>query len=73
MHVGMVFQFLVPGVEHAEKTDFRAKVFGVSSDFQKGLRTGSEQQAVNHLLVLQGEWRQFVRQGKDHVHVGRRK
>jgi len=43
MHVWMVFQFLVPGMEHAEEADFRTEMFGVASDFQERFRTGSEQ------------------------------
>ena len=50
--VRMVFQFLVPGMEHAEETYFRAEMLGVTSDFQERFRTGSEQKAVNGLLVL---------------------
>jgi hypothetical protein len=51
-------------MEHAEETDLSAEMFGVASDFQQRFRTGSEQQAVNHFLVLQGQRRQFVRQVK---------
>ena len=61
MHVRVVFQFLIPGVQHAEEADFRAEVFGVARDLQEGFRAGLEQQTVNHFLVLQGQGRQFVR------------
>jgi hypothetical protein len=52
MDVRVMFQFLIPGVQHAEEADFRAEMFGIARDFQKCLGAGSEQQAVDHLLVL---------------------
>ena len=52
MHVWMVFQFLIPGMEHAEEAYFRAEMFRVASDFQERFRTASEQKAVNDFLVL---------------------
>ena len=66
------FQFLVPGVEHAEEADLCAEMLGVASDFQECFGAGLEQYAVNHFLVLQGDRRQFVRQRKNDVHIGRR-
>ena len=32
--MGMVLQTLIPGVEHAEETDLRAKMPGIASDLQ---------------------------------------
>ncbi len=52
MDVRGMFQFLIPGVQHTEETDFRAKMFGIASYFQKRLGAGTEQQAVDNLLVL---------------------
>jgi len=52
MDMRMMFQFLVPGVKHAEEADFRAEMLGVTGDFQERFRTGSEQEAVNQLFVL---------------------
>ncbi len=53
MHVRVKFEFLTPGVQHAEETDLGAEMFGIASDFQKCFRTGPEQQIVDDLLVLQ--------------------
>ena len=52
MHVGMKAEFLTPGVQHAEKTDFRAEMSRITSDFEKGFRAGAQQQAIDELLVL---------------------
>ncbi len=35
-------QFLVPGVENAEEANLGAEMFGITGDFQKGLRTGAK-------------------------------
>jgi hypothetical protein len=45
-------EFLTPGVQHAEKTDFRAEMSRITSDFAKGFRAGAQQQAIDELLVL---------------------
>ena len=52
MNMRVETELLVPSVQHAEETNFRAEVSGIASDFQKGLRTGAQQQAIDELLVL---------------------
>ena len=52
MNMGMQAELLIPGVQYAEETNFRAEVSGIASDFEKGLRTGTQQQAIDELLVL---------------------
>ena len=69
MDMGMVFQFLIPGMEHAEEADLGAEMFGIASDFEQGFGAGTEQQTVEELLVLQGQRRQLMRQGEDDVDV----
>ncbi len=71
MHVRVMFEFLIPGVEHTEEADLRAEMFGIASDFEEGCSTGLQQEMVQDLLVLQGERRQFMRQGKDNMDVAR--
>ena len=44
----------------------------IASDFEKSFRTGTEQEIVDDLLVLQHQWRQLARKCEDHVHVARR-
>jgi hypothetical protein len=38
----------------------------------QGLRTGAEQEVIEDLLVLQRQWGELVRQGKDNVDIGNR-
>ena len=40
MDMRVMFEFLIPGVEHAEEADFGAKMFGIASDFEEGFSTG---------------------------------
>ena len=49
-------QLLIPGVENAEEANLCAEMLGIASDFQKSFGTGAEQQIVDDLLVLHGEW-----------------
>ena len=52
MDMGMQTEFLIPRVKHTEETNFCAEVSGIASDFEKGFRTGPQQQAIDELLVL---------------------
>jgi len=45
-------ELLVPSVQHAEETNFRAEVSGITSDLEKCFGAGPEQQAIDELLVL---------------------
>ena len=74
MNVGMKFELLAPGVQHAEETNLCAEVSRIASDFQKGVGTGAEQEIVEDFLVLQNQWRQAAGEREDHVQVaGRQK
>ena len=55
MQMGMVLEFLTPGMEHAEEADFGAQMAGIASDFEQGLGAGPEQEIINDFLVLQGK------------------
>src|SRR5271166_4557844 len=70
MDMGMMLQPLIPSVQHAEETDLGAQMSGITSHFEKGCGAGAEQQVVDELLVLQGEWCQFPWQSENYVHVG---
>jgi len=70
--VRMNFEFLAPGVQHAEETNVGAEVSGIASDFEKGLGAGAEQETVEDLLVLQDQWRQAAGECEDHVQVAGR-
>jgi len=71
MHVRVVFELLIPSVEHTEEADLGAEMFGIASDGEEGCGTGLQQEMVQEFLVLQGERRQFMRQGKDNMDVAR--
>ena len=59
--MGMVLQTLIPGVEHAEETDLRAKMPGIASDLKQSLSAGLKKQVINHQLVLLGQRGHFTR------------
>jgi hypothetical protein len=65
--VRMVLEFLIPGVEHAEKADLGAEMFGISGNFHQGFGTTAEQETVDNGLVLQGQRGQLVGHGEDDV------
>src|SRR5580700_2353801 len=60
MGVRVMFEFLIPGVEHTEEADFGAKMLGIAGDFEKGFSTGLQQQMVQDFFVLQGERGQLM-------------
>jgi hypothetical protein len=60
MHVRVMFEFLIPGVEHTEEADLGAEMFGIASDCEEGCSTVLQQEMVQQFLVLQGEWRHFM-------------
>ncbi len=72
MDMGMEPELLIPGMQHGEEADFRAKVFRIASDFEKCFRTGVEQQIVDDFLVLQSQWSKLRRKCEDHMDVARR-
>ena len=72
VHVGMVFEFLVPRVQHAEEADFGAETPRVAGDLEQGLGAGSKQQIVERLFIGESERRERVRQRENDVEVARR-
>ena len=67
----VLFEFLIPGVEHTEEADLGAEMFGIASDFEESCGTGLQQEMVQEFLVLQGERRQFMGERKDNMDVAR--
>ena len=57
--VGMKLELLIPGVQHAEEADLGTEMSGIAGYFEKRFCTGTEQQIVDDLLVLQGQRRQL--------------
>src|SRR6266481_9659557 len=52
MHMWVKFEFLTPGVQHAEEANFCAKMLGIAGNFEQCFCTGSEQEIVDELLIL---------------------
>src|SRR5580704_180010 len=73
MNVGMKFELLAPGMQHAEETNLCTEVSRITSNFEKSFGTGAEQEILNDLLVLQHQRGQPTRQCENHVQVARRK
>jgi hypothetical protein len=72
MGMRVMFEFLIPGVEHIEEADLGVEMLGIASDLEEGFGTGLQQQIVEDFLVLQSERRQFMGQGEDNMNVARR-
>src|SRR5260370_14128604 len=72
MNMGMSFEFLTPGVQHAEEADLCTEMLGIASDFQKGFRTTAKQEIVEDLLVLQDQRGQMTGKREDHMDVASR-
>ena len=49
MDMRMMFQLLVPGMEHAEEADVGTEMFRIPSDFAQRFSAGAEQQTVDDL------------------------
>jgi len=56
MHMRVKFEFLTPGVQHAEEADLCAKMLGIAGHFAQCFCTGSEQEIVDDLLILKSQW-----------------
>jgi hypothetical protein len=55
MNMRMKFEFLTPGVQYAEESDFCTEMLGIAGDFEKRFGTGAKQEIVDELLVLQSQ------------------
>ena len=60
MGMGVMFESLIPGVEHTEEADFGAEMLRVASDLEECFGAGLQQQMVQDFLVLQSERREFM-------------
>jgi hypothetical protein len=72
MDMGMMLQFLIPTMEHAGEADFAAQMAGIARHFEQRFGTGAEQEIVDDLLVLQGQWGEPTRKREDDMAVGDR-
>ena len=62
---------LPPGVQHSEKADLGAQMFGIGSDGGQSLGSGSEQNAVDEIFVLVSNGRDLFGKGEDHMKIVR--
>ena len=69
MHVDMVVQFLVPGVEYLDDPGLCPKIFFVSRQFQKGFGAALMEQPVEELLVTVDQGIEFMGKGKYHMEI----
>ena len=69
--MGRVVQLLALGMEHDEAADLRPERRGVSGDILERLGNSATEQPIQGAGVLQRQGTQGVRQGKDHMGVGR--
>jgi hypothetical protein len=52
MYVRVMFELLIPGVEHAKEADMGAEMLGIASHFEECLGTALQQEMVQDLFVL---------------------
>ena len=69
MNMRVVFEFLIPCVQHADEADLGSEVPRIGGDFDQRFCTGSKQQIVHNLLVLQSQRREFVWQRENDMRV----
>ena len=69
VHMDMIIQFLVPGVEHLDDPRLCSKVFFIGRQFQKSFGTASMEQPVEELLITIDQGIEFVRKSKHHMEV----
>ena len=65
----MVKQVLPPRVKDGKETNLRAKMFGIGGNSQHRVGRGSEEDAIDDALVLQGNVGNLFRHGKDDMKV----
>jgi hypothetical protein len=71
VNVGVMLQFLVPGVEDTEEADLGAEMPGIGGDLDQCLSTGAEQQSIDQFFVLQSQRRQLMGKREDDMRVRR--
>lgn len=66
----MIDQALRPGVQDGDAADLSPQVTVIAGKFRDGLGSGLEEDAIDCLLVPEGERPKLFGNGKDGVHVG---
>lgn len=71
VHMDMIAQFLVPGVEDLDDPGLCSEVFFVGGQFQEGFCTARMEQPVKKLLITVDQGIEFVRERKYHMEIRR--
>ena len=64
----MGLELLIPGMQHTDKTYFSSQFLFPKSD--QRMRYGFKQHIEHEGFVLQDEWIELMRQGKDAMEIG---
>ena len=67
--MGMMFEVLSPGMEHAKTADVGSEVLRIASQFEHRRGACAKEQIVEQPLVLQCKSREFMRQSEDNVEI----
>lgn len=70
VHMHMVSQFLVPGMEDLDDTWFCTKVSLIRGQLQERLGTAPVEEAVEKVLIAVNEWVQLMGEGEDYMKIG---
>jgi len=71
MQMRMEKQVLSPTVKYGEKTDLGTQMLGIGSDGRQGLGSGSEEYAVDEILVLVSDGSNLFGKGEDNMKIVR--
>jgi len=63
-------KILPPGMEHGEEARLYAETFRVAGNGEQGFGGGAEEEAVDDLLVVEGDGGEGLGECEDHVEVG---
>ena len=69
VHMDMVIQFLVPGVEHLDDPGLCSKIFLICAQFQKCFSAALMEKAVKKFLIPVNQGIKFVRECTHHMEV----
>lgn len=69
VHMDMVVQFLVPGVEYLDDSGLCAEIVSVSREFQECLGTALMEQTVKEPLIAVDQGIEFMGKGKHHMEI----
>ena len=58
----MMLKSLSPGMKYGEKADFSPEMSRVRRNFDQRFRYCTEQNSIDHMLVLQRQWSKQVRE-----------